>query len=568
MSRLPVLQIEQLNLGLAHNYQGLVHDLSLSLYPGDTLALVGESGSGKSLTALAIMGLLPPAIRQTGGEIYFGGEALSQDTMAQRRARRGATMSMIFQEPMTSLNPVMTVGRQVEEVLEIHTNLSPQARQKRVAALFKAVQLTPVASRQRAYPHELSGGQRQRVMIAMALAMNIKLLIADEPTTALDVTVQQEILTLLKKLQRQHQLAVLFITHDLSLVQQVADQVVVLQQGHAVEQGPVAQVLQRPRHAYTRQLLAAMPGQRQNLPHAGAQKPRQAPLLAVQNLSKTFQVRQGGFFSRPQPLRAVDDISFALYPGETLAVVGESGSGKSTLAKLILQLLKPDQGPEKGQVIFAGQDLTAYHSDTQLRPYWRQMQMVFQDPYGSFNPRQKVGESVGEGLRAHQLLPRAEQRAFVTELLAECGLPADSYDRYPHEFSGGQRQRLCIARAIAMRPRLVIADEPVSALDVSVQKQILDLLQKFKTKYGLSYIFITHDLRVVQDIADRVLVMRRGAVVESGTVHQVFTRPQQAYTRALLNAVPGRLRLLKAAKSVTTKPSRQSAQKSTRKPPR
>lgn len=530
---IPLLRVENLTLTIHGHGRPVtaVTDLSFTINPGEILGVVGESGSGKSLSALAIMGLLPQQVVQvSNGQVWFDGHDLLAMPSEERRRLRGAQMSMIFQEPMTSLNPVMTVGKQVAEVLEIHTTLSADARKKRVLELFNRVQIDRAAERYNAYPHELSGGQRQRVMIAMALALHTKLLIADEPTTALDVTVQQEILQLLKTLQKEFNLSLMFISHDLSVVAHLADAVLVMEKGLAVEYGPVDQVLQRPQHPYTRKLLAAMPGGR---PLTAPSSIQGRPLLEVRGLGKTYQVRQAGLFSPRLPLHALQNVNFTLYEGETLAVVGESGSGKSTIAKLLVRLLEPSAG----QVLFMGTDM-AKLDKAALRAARRNIQMVFQDPFSSLNPRMTVGESVGEGLKAHNLMPADERRRYVENLLADCGLPTDSYGRYPHAFSGGQRQRICIARALALKPKVIIADEAVSALDVSVQKQILALLQKFKKNYGLSYLFITHDLRVVQDMADRVLVMHQGKLVEQGSLVQIYTRPQQAYTKKLLAAVP------------------------------
>jgi len=533
------------NLSITINSRGksfaAVKDVSFTLQPGGTLGVVGESGSGKSLSALAVMGLLPEKVAViTAGKILFEGKNLLTMTSDERRKLRGAQMSMVFQEPMTSLNPVITVGKQVEEVLEIHSKLGAKARKARVLELFKTVQIDRADERYNAYPHELSGGQRQRVMIAMALAMQTKLLIADEPTTALDVTVQKEILRLLKKLQKDFNLSLLFISHDLKVIEEIADEVMVMEKGVAVEYGPVKQVLSKPKHAYTKKLLAAMPGGRS----LGGLKPKTGKVLVeARGLSKTYMVRQGGFFSPRKPLQALNDVSFKLIEGETLAVVGESGSGKSTIAKLLVRLIEPTSG----RTLFMGRDIAAMDKAA-LRAARRDIQMVFQDPFSSLNPRMTVGESVGEGIKAHGLMDDKKRRAYVEKLLADCGLPSDAYDRYPHAFSGGQRQRICIARALALKPKLIIADEPVSALDVSVQKQILELLQKFKKDYGLSYLFITHDLRVVQDIADRVLVMHKGKLVEQGPVAQIYTKPQQAYTQRLLAAIPGFAGLRKGAK--------------------
>jgi peptide/nickel transport system ATP-binding protein len=367
-------------------------------------------------------------------------------------------------------------------------------------------------------------------MIAMALAMNPKLLIADEPTTALDVTVQGEIIKLIKDLQRAHNLAVLFITHDFGVVRELGTHVAVMQNGQIVEKGPMREVMANPQHAYTQKLLAAMPRLKTDTTPA----PAKAPLLEVTGLRKTFMVKKGGFFSRRVPFEALKGVSFTVGAGEVVGLVGESGCGKSTLAKCLLRLYEPDGGTLR----FAGEDVTHLKGQP-LRALRRNMQMVFQDPFSSLNPRMRVGESVAEGLRAHNLMPPAERDVFVRDLLADCGLPPDAADRYPHQFSGGQRQRICIARALALKPKLIIADEPVSSLDVSVQKQILELMNQLKEKYGLSYLFISHDLRVVSQVCDRVLVMQRGEIVEQGPAAQVFQNPQHPYTKQLLAAIPG-----------------------------
>jgi peptide/nickel transport system ATP-binding protein len=518
------------NLTVCFGASKAVDDVSFHVNAGEVLCLVGESGSGKTVSALAVMDLLPAQADITSGQALFNGhDVLTMEAEARRRLR-GAQMSMIFQEPMTSLNPVFTVGDQVAEVLAVHGVGDAKSRYKRVIELFNKVQIPEPERRYHAYPNQLSGGQRQRVMIAMALAMNTRLLVADEPTTALDVTVQGEILNLIRTLQKDSGMAVLFITHDFGVVRELADRVAVMQHGKIVEQGPVKTVMAKPQHAYTKQLLAAMP-RLDTAPRKGVDTP---PLLEVRNVSKVFQVKKGGFFSASKPFKALDGVSLALRKGETLGIVGESGCGKSTLARCLMRIYKPDTG----QVLIHGQD-TAPLKGQALKAVRRNIQMVFQDPFSSLNPRMKVGESVGEGLHAYGLMDAPARRAYVEKLLADCGLPAGSYDRYPHQFSGGQRQRVCIARALALKPDIIIADEPVSALDVSVQKQILELMAKLKKEHGLSYVFISHDLRVVSQICDRVAVMHAGKVVEQGTVNEIFTQPQHPYTRTLLAAIPG-----------------------------
>ena len=517
-----------------------VQGVSYEVKAGEVVCLVGESGSGKTVSALSVMGLLPSRTSHVQAEqILFDGHDLQHLDAESFRHLRGKDISMIFQEPMTSLNPVFKVGEQVAEVFEIHTNLSRKERQQKVLELFEKVKIDNPARRYHAYPNQLSGGQRQRVMIAMALALKPKLLIADEPTTALDVTVQKKILDLIRELQAELGMGVLFITHDFGVVEAIGDRVVVMQNGRVVESGTVQDVMHNPQHAYTKQLLAAMP----KLAPRAATPSTKPVLLEVKNLSKIFEVRKDSMFGKRQAFKAVDNVSFTLHKGETVGVVGESGCGKSTLARCLIGLYQPDGGA----ALFNGQNIAGLRG-AGLKAARRNMQMVFQDPFSSLNPRMKIGESVGEGLRAHGLMKTAERRAFVQQLLADCGLPEDSYERYPHQFSGGQRQRVCIARALALRPELIIADEPVSALDVSVQKQILDLMADLRVKYGLSYLFISHDLRVVSQICDRVIVMHKGQVVESGSTADIFNRPQATYTRHLLAAIPGAEALPQAAK--------------------
>ncbi|MBI1363054.1 MAG: dipeptide ABC transporter ATP-binding protein [Proteobacteria bacterium] len=518
------------NLSVAFGSVQAVKNVSFHVDAGEVLCLVGESGSGKTVSALAVMDLLPPqATILSGAALFDGKDVLTMDA-EPRRLLRGAQMSMIFQEPMTSLNPVFKVGDQVAEVLAVHGVGDAKSRYKRVIELFSKVQIPEPERRYHAYPNQLSGGQRQRVMIAMALAMNTRLLIADEPTTALDVTVQGEILSLIRSLQKESGMGVLFITHDFGVVRALADRVAVMQHGQIVEQGTVKQVMEKPKHAYTKSLLAAMP----RLETGAKAVVATPPLLEVKNVSKVFQVKKGGFFSTSKPFKALDGVSVTLHKGETLGIVGESGCGKSTLARCLMRIYKPDAG----EVVLNGQN-TAPLKGAALRAMRRNIQMVFQDPFSSLNPRMRVGESVGEGLRAYGLMDAKARRVYVEQLLADCGLPAGSYDRYPHQFSGGQRQRVCIARALALKPDIIIADEPVSALDVSVQKQILELMDKLKKEHGLSYVFISHDLRVVSQVCDRIAVMHAGKVVEEGTTHALFTNPQHPYTRTLLAAIPG-----------------------------
>lgn len=524
---MPLLDIDKLSIRT--HATTLVDDISFSVEAGETVCLVGESGSGKTLTGLSIMGLLPPELSFAAQHILFGGQDLTQCSPRAMRHLRGRDIAMIFQEPMTALNPVMTVGKQVAEMFEIHSKITAKERKKRTYELFTKVQLKDVERMYNSYPHQLSGGQRQRVMIAMALALKPKLLIADEPTTALDVTVQKEILDLIKSLQHEMGMAVLFVTHDFGVVEHIADNVVVMQQGKLVEQGTVKHVLTAPKHPYTKRLLSAMP----KLSIKAKPEIKGKKLLSTRGLTKIYTRRQG--LLRKSSLKAVDNVSMAIKAGQTVGIVGESGSGKSTLARLVSRLIEADAG----EVTFLGEDVRTA-KPKKLRQLRKDMQMVFQDPYSSLNPRLTIGETVAEGLRAHKVMTAAKREEFVKKILQDCGLPADSYTRYPHQFSGGQRQRIGIARALALRPKLIIADEAVASLDVSIQQQILDLMNDLKTKYKLSYLFITHDLRVVSHVADELVVMQNGKVVEQGRTHSILQKPQQAYTQKLLAAIPGK----------------------------
>ncbi|MCQ4161807.1 ABC transporter ATP-binding protein [Roseomonas sp. GC11] len=508
-----------------------IENLSLRLAEREILCVVGESGSGKSLTAGAVMGLLPEGVRATQGAILFEGRDLLGLPPAEMRRLRGARIGMVFQEPMTALNPLRSIGSQIGEMFAIHTSLSRREIAARALALLEQVRIPDPAAALRAYPHELSGGQRQRAMIAMALALEPKLLICDEPTTALDVTTQAQILTLIRELQQRSGTAVLFITHDFGVVADIADRVAVMHRGVMVEHGPAAEVLNHPRHAYTRALVAAVPPLAP--PAAPLEAPvAAAPVLEVVHLSKTY--RKGALLKRHRRVtHAVKDVSFSLPRGSTLGVVGESGSGKSTLARCIVRLLDPEQG----EIRLEGQDRAAL-SRAELRREARRVQMVFQDPFASLNPRRRVGELVAQGPIIHGT-PRAEAFARARELFALVGLDPAALDRFPHEFSGGQRQRIGLARALALRPDVLVADEPVSALDVSVQAQVLKLLARLRAQLGLSMVFITHDLRVAAQLCDSIVVMRHGEVVEAGVTAEVFARPRHPYTRALMAAVPG-----------------------------
>ena len=504
-----------------------VDRVSFDIGPGETVALVGESGSGKSVSALSILKLLtyPPALHPSG-EVLFKGRDLLLATEDELRAVRGNAVTMVFQEPMTSLNPLHTIDRQIGEILSLHKGLEGEPARERTLALLRQVGIRDPETRLGAYPHELSGGQRQRVMIAMALANEPDLLIADEPTTALDVTVQAQILKLLAELKASRGMAMLFITHDLGIVRKIADRVCVMTHGRIVEQGPVADVFERPQHEYTRKLLAAEPKGRAGAPRADAQT-----IVAAQDLKVWFPIRKGFLKKVVGHVKAVDGITVAVREGETVGVVGESGSGKTTLGLAMLRLI----GSE-GPIVFMGQRLDGLSSG-QMRPLRRNLQVVFQDPYGSLSPRMSVAEIVGEGLSVIGDAGSLEQqREIVAQALVDVGLDPSTMDRYPHEFSGGQRQRIAIARAMALKPRFVVLDEPTSALDMSVQAQIVDLLRELQRKHNLAYLFISHDLRVVRALSNHVVVMQNGRVVEQGPAEDLFERPQTDYTRALLAA--------------------------------
>lgn len=526
----PVLTIRGLSVALpgGGDRAHAVSDIDLVLNAGETLCVVGESGSGKSVTAHAITGLLPPMLKAVGGEIAFEGRNVLTLTPPELRSLRGAKIAMIFQEPMTALNPVMRIGAQIAEMFEAHGALDTAGRRARALALLAEVALPDPAKALDAYPHELSGGQRQRVMIAMALALEPKVLIADEPTTALDVTTQAQILSLIKQLKDKHGTTVLFITHDFGVVAEIADRVAVMQHGRIVESGPAATILTQPEHPYTKALLAAVPSL---VPPDRPPFAQDAPAaLAVTGLAKTYKGR--GFFNR-RVVKAVDDVAFTLRRGETLGVVGESGSGKSTLGRCVIKLIEPDGGT----IELAGQDIRAL-SARAMRPVRQKIQMIFQDPFASLNPRHTVGRIIAAGPMAHGL-PAADAMDRARELLRLVGLDAGAIDRYPHEFSGGQRQRVGIARALALEPDVLVADEAVSALDVSIQAQVLALIEEIKQRLSLSILFITHDLRVAAQICDRIAVMEKGRIVEIGETAAMFAAPRHAYTRALLAAVPG-----------------------------
>ncbi|WP_460060979.1 ABC transporter ATP-binding protein [Pseudomonas sp. S2_A05] len=519
--------IEIRNLNVAFHGQKAVRDLCLDIRPGECLALVGESGSGKSVTAHSILQLLPESEAQTRGSIRYRGQELLGADPKVLRELRGNRIAMIFQEPMTSLNPLHTIEKQIGETLLLHRGLGGKQAQQRILELLGLVGIQKPKERLKAYPHQLSGGQRQRVMIAMALACEPELLIADEPTTALDVTVQRKILLLLKSLQQRLGMSLLLISHDLNLVRSIAQRVCVMKAGEIVEQAPCETLFTEPKHPYSCVLLNAEP--------EGEALPRdeRENVLEVADLRVDFQVG-GGLFRRKQYLRAVDGISLNIQRGKTLGIVGESGSGKSTLGQAILRLLDSE-----GSIRFQGEALDGLNQK-QLRPWRRQMQVVFQDPFGSLSPRMSVAQIISEGLEVHCESTANECDEQVIRVLKEVGLDPESRHRYPHEFSGGQRQRIAIARALVLKPALILLDEPTSALDRTVQKQVVALLRDLQEKYGLTYLFISHDLAVVRALAHDMIVIKDGQVVERGASHDVFDNPQHPYTKELLAAAhPG-----------------------------
>jgi peptide/nickel transport system ATP-binding protein len=528
----PVLRVEGLcvSVRMEAGLKPLVQDLSFALAKGETLAIAGESGSGKSITSLAIMGLLPPpAVRVTGGRVVLAGQDLTGMPEASLRAIRGDRIAMIFQEPMTSLNPVMTVGAQLTEAIRAHEPVGRGEAAKRAIEALKAVRLSEPERRMRQYPHELSGGMRQRVMIAMALALRPEVLIADEPTTALDVTVQREVLDLLRDLQRDLGTAIILITHDMGVVAEMADRVIVMRQGRQVETATTVDIFARPQADYTRALLAAVP----RMGQAAARAPVMSePVARLTDVVVRYPLRGGLLGGITQNVHAVEHLSFDIRKGETFALVGESGCGKSTIAKALVGL-----APHQGRIEIAGQAMEGLDAAA-MKAMRRRVQMVFQDPMAALNPRMKVGDLIAEPLMIHGIGDAASQRAKAADLMARVGLEPDHFDRYPHEFSGGQRQRICIARALALQPELVIADESVSALDVSVQARVLELLRALQREFGVAYLFISHDMAVVDSISDRVGVMYLGQIVELGTRAQIFGNPQHPYTRRLIEAVP------------------------------
>ncbi|ANP36801.1 MULTISPECIES: ABC transporter ATP-binding protein [Rhodobacterales] len=527
-----VLTIRGLTVGLSGTSMTdpVLRGIDIDIRAGETLCLVGESGSGKSVTSLATMGLLPKgALEITGGRIDLKEVEITAASASQMRELRAKRVAMIFQEPMTALNPVLRVGEQIEEVLSMHTDLSAAEAKARTLDIMEQVHLPDVQRIYSAFPHQLSGGQRQRIMIAMALVLDPDLLIADEPTTALDVTTQQQILKLIAEMQERHGTAVLFITHDMGVVAEIADTVCVMQQGQIVERAPIAELLTAPQEDYTRKLLQAVPNLAPRAPRAptGAE-----PVLKVGGLEKVYG--GGGVFRKNDEVHAAQDVNFDIAPGQTLGIVGESGSGKSTVARCIMRLIDPTDG----SVAVAGTEV-ARLSRRQLQPHRKHFQIVFQDPYRSLNPRWTVARSLCEG-PINFGTSKDEAMDHAGDLMELVDLPRNALDRYPHQFSGGQRQRIAIARAVAMRPNLLVADEAVSALDVSVQAQVLELLDDVQARFGIGMLFITHDLRVAAQICDDVIVMQRGRVVEQGRAADVLANPAHEYTQSLIEAAPGR----------------------------
>ena len=554
----PLLQVKNLQVRFRVDRRTTVEavrHISFDVHRNQTVALVGESGSGKSVSSLAVMGLLPPetALINQDADIIFDGANLQHMSAKERRRLCGRDISMIFQEPMSSLNPVFTVGFQITEVLRLHMGMDAKQARKRAIELLDEVEIPDPPRRMHSYPHQMSGGQQQRVMIAMAIACEPKLLIADEPTTALDVTIQKQIIDLIRTLQRTRNMSVLFITHDLQLVSEIADQVIVMRHGEIQEVGSAKQVFMHPTHPYTMALLKCRPPLDErpwrlpviedvllpgaDVPEKGQQRVRgyhenDSPLLEVRYLSKSFFSRDG-FFSKKE-LKAVKEVSFILPKGKTLGVVGESGSGKTTVGLTLLRL----HAPTGGQALFDGRDIFAM-SENEFSPYKRRIQIVFQNPFASLNPRFTVGQILTEPMQIHGIGSDDKERvALAFEWLKRVGLPETAFYRYPHEFSGGQRQRIAIARCLTLQPEVLVCDESVSALDVSVQAQVLNLLQDLQDEFGISYLFISHDLSVVRYMADQVMVMRQGEVVEIGNSDQVYHDPAHPYTRALLDAIP------------------------------
>ena len=560
MKQTPVLSIQNLSVAFKSNtgLNEVLHGISYDLYANEILGIVGESGSGKSVASLAIMGLLPPKKSVvSSGEILFKNEDLLHYSQTQLEALRGQKIAMIFQEPMSALNPSMCCGKQVEEILLQHSSIAQKEAKNEVMRLFNDVKIPTPDETFNKYPHEISGGQQQRVMIAMAIACKPDILIADEPTTALDVTVQKDIIALLKSLQKESKMSVIFISHDLALVSEIADRILVMYKGNIVESGTTKSVFKTPKEEYTKALIGARPTLKSRLKRLPtisdflsdtisktvisksdrAEKHKeiysQAPLLEVINLEKTY-FSKASFFGTRTAFKAVDSVSFKVFSGETMGLVGESGCGKSTLGKAILQLDKATAGTLK----YKGNDITNLNKK-ELRSLRKEIQIIFQDPYASLNPRLTVGKAIMEPMKVHKLFSSdAERKAKTIEILEKVGLEAAHFDRYPHEFSGGQRQRIGIARTIAVEPKLIICDESVSALDISVQAQVLNLLNALKEDYGFTYIFISHDLAVVKFMSDQLMVMNNGKIEELGEADAIYESPQKAYTKALIEAIP------------------------------
>ena len=554
-----MLTIKNLSISFLQNkkFEAAVHDISFSLYQNEILGMVGESGSGKSITSLALLGLLPKGIAKVDGAIFYNEENINTYSEKAFQKIRGRKIAMIFQEPMSSLNPTLTCGYQVAEILQQHTQLSKNEIYATVIALFEKVKLPRASRIFNAYPHQISGGQKQRVMIAMAIACKPEILIADEPTTALDVTVQKEIILLLKELQQEYGMSILFITHDLALVSEIADRIVVMYGGNIVEQGSTKEVFLNPQKNYTKALINSKPNLERRLHtlptvsdfieetfdgsvYTKEERARfhekiyqKSPLLEIRNLKKEF-ITKGSWFQKDEVVKAVNNISFQIFEGETLGLVGESGCGKTTLGRTLLHLEKATSG----QVLFEGKDITQL-SKTGLKKLRKDIQIIFQDPFSSLNPRITVGNAILEPMQVHGILSNKKERtSYVLELLKKVGLEAHHFNRYPHEFSGGQRQRIGIARTIALQPKLIICDESVSALDVSVQAQVLNLLNALKTTFNFTYIFISHDLSVVKYMSDQLVVMNQGEIEEIGDADVIYKAPKTTYTKTLIAAIP------------------------------
>lgn len=559
-TNIPLLQIQNLVISFSreNSWTDVIKNISFELHKNEIIGIVGESGSGKSVSSLAVLGLLPNKIsRISNGQILYNGDDLTQKSSKDFRKIRGREISMIFQEPMSSLNPSLKCGYQVEEILFEHTNLSKKEVKVEVLSLFEKVKLPNPEKIYNSYPHQISGGQKQRVMIAMAIACKPKILFADEPTTALDVTVQKEIIKLLKELQQETQMSIVFISHDLALVSEIADRVLVMYKGEIVEQGPTAEIFRNPQQTYTKALIASRPSLDERLkrlptiadflndttpteiitPEERTKRLErlyaQPPILEVKNIEKNYYSKIG-ILGKKSVFQALHDISFKVYEGETKGLVGESGSGKSTIGNAILQLDKAT----KGQIFYKGTDITAL-SEKEFKNFRKEIQIIFQDPYSSLNPKMKVGEAIMEPMQVHNLYKNNKERKHkALEILERVGLSEEHFNRYPHEFSGGQRQRIGIARTIALQPKLIVCDESVSALDISVQAQVLNLLNELKENFGFTYIFISHDLAVVKYMSDKILVLNKGHLEEETEADELYRNPKTEYSRKLIDAIP------------------------------